>query len=1194
MYLSRLHIVGFKSFANKTTIDFHDGITAIVGPNGCGKSNIVDAIRWVLGEQKAGTLRSENMQNVIFNGTRNRRSLGMSEVALTILNNRNILPIEFSEVVLTRRLFRSGESQYLLNNAVCRLKDIVDLFLDTGMGANAYSVIELPMVEKLLNGRPEERRQIFEEAAGVTKYKIRRKSAFRKLEATEQDLIRLSDILSEVEKSVNSLRRQVNKARRYRDMSKELRDLELDYSAYHLNIINNELLPLTEKASTLQVDKERLTSEIRNEEAKIDEKAKNLAQIERELYEFRTKMHANSDLIQKKEEEILVSQERVRSSEHSRDRAENEIKELTIRLASLDDEKADATFQLSETKERVEHNSTQLTSENQKLASIKDAFLQEKAEEKKLENQRLSLLARIGSLQQDQQKITTQLEYSVRHVDASRAETKALKEKQETAGERRNALSTQKHELDDTAYHIDEQETRFNGELESEKDAIENTKKSILEIERHMNNREDRAQLLRNFLNTYEDYPEGIRHLLLDKKDLCGAHGTVGDVIAVDDKYRKAIESALGESAASLIVNEAEDARKAIDILLSDGKGAVTFMPASSFAQDTDSAPAFPPHHKKHILKMARECVRVSEEHTAILDVLLHNVAIVEDLDTAMDVARNMGDMDFLLTTLAGELVSSKGFIRGGESASSDMSLVGRKALVEELENEYAVFSDQLASLEEKLRKHEINYRGVLAELEKLKKHKVQIAAELKSVEISLGEAKLDERRNNERLLTVSDETGKLQTEIAVLQEKKTALDPSLIRYQAEKAAIEEKIVTFQTHLLQEEAKVVENENRVKELHLNFVTSQTEYKNFQQALDRLQRAEEEIGATTRRRKEEINTSEMQIADLNDRIDELRYLLQKDFAAQKEIEDHVQGIEKKHQELKQETEAQENSLKNDRRKRDAISDDLHGAELRVSELKMNHQNILEQMQETYELDLREHPVPEKIDTAGVAARINELKQKLRVMGPVNMLALKDYEVEKERLDFLHSQRDDLLRAEENLKETIKVINDTAHTRFNEVFKKVRTNFIEVFASFFENGQADLRLADDDPLSAEIIIEANPKGKKLGSLALLSGGEKTLTAISILFAIYLVKPSPFCILDEVDAPLDDVNVGRFTAALESFSNRTQFIVVTHNKLTMSAARQLYGITMEEQGVSKVVSVQFDKMDPSYTQGPPTAGE
>lgn len=1181
MYLSRLEIFGFKSFAKKTRIDFHGGTTAIVGPNGCGKSNIVDAIRWVLGEQKAGILRSENMQNVIFNGTRTQKPLGMAEVSLTIQNTREVLPIEYSEVVVTRRLFRSGESQYLLNNSVCRLKDILDLFMDTGVGPNAYSVIELSMVEKILNGRPEERRQIFEEAAGVTKYKIRRRAAFRKLEATEQDLIRLSDIISEVEKTTNSLRRQVQKAQRYKKSRDELQQLELDYSAYHLAKINKELGPLSESSKEKGKTREQITAHLAGEEAFIEEKQAEILEIERQLSARRKDLFANAQRIQNKEEEILVSKERVTAAENAKARAAREIEDLRARQESLAQEKDDAQQALDSASAAAAQVEGQLREAEAALQKVQEHFESRRREGREIEQARLRSMEKVGEIQRALEKFDTAIGYDRKQVAVLQDEAIRLQAGQQELQQKLQDLEKRKQKCRQEAEKTAQAMHAAKEEIEQLRKELEQRQTEILQVQSQIRARRERMNLLRQFTETYEDYPEGVRHILLEKILGEGCHGTLGELIAVDEKYRKAAEVALGDAAVAVIVTEDATALDGVRNLETAKKGLATFIPLQSTYARPVPAGTAPAHldNIEGVFGRLLDFVTAPEAYRQVLAHLLQHYYVVTDLTAARKLVLEAGTADLAAVTLRGEVVHGWGAIRGGDHDEADATLVNRRVVIDELEVQIHQLREQEKELETVFQEKKAHLQELREALEWAENKHAQEIAAVQEVEVALSEARVMQQRTSDRLAEIEDEKAAVEKRIAEAQKNRDQRQPDLERELAAREALEQEYSAFQQAIAAHEAEVKKQEDTVQKIRVAHATQSAERKHQEDNLARLQRTEQEIIEAIQRREEEIITATRQSEELQQRIAELREQLQDDFAERKELEEVIGEVEREYQSRKEQVETREKSLRQVRHDRDSLADELHGIELRIAELQMQKKNLIEHVAETYEMELEKHRVPDELDTAAAAERINELKQKIRSMEPVNLLALKDYESEKERLEFLLAQKEDLLKAEENLKETIRVINSTAYERFNSMYSKVRENFIQVFQGFFENGRADLRLDGNDPLEAEIVIEASPKGRKLESLALLSGGEKALTAISLLFALYLVKPSPFCILDEVDAPLDDTNVKRFTGALEKFSNNTQFIVVTHNKLTMKAANQLYGITMEEPGVSKIVSVKFE---------------
>ena len=1190
MYLSKLEIFGFKSFAKRTSFFFKGGITSIVGPNGCGKSNVVDAIRWVLGEQKAGVLRSEKMDNVIFNGSKSQKPLGMAEVAMTIENTRGILPLEYSEVVITRRLFRSGESQYLLNNTICRLKDILNLFMDTGMGANAYSVIELPMVEQILNGKAEERRHIFEEAAGVGKYKARRKAAFRKLEATESDVTRLNDVLSEVEKNVETLKRQVQKAQRYQSYTDELKTTELNLASHQFSNVINQLEPLVAESKELKDKREHLSAQVATEEAEVEELRLKILELEKQLVSRQRELNDNTERIQKKEEEILVNQERARAVKENRIRYAQEIEELKQRKQMLAEMHVSLKNTLDATKLNLENLEAEFADKQKELETQRQAYQGKRQEFRAVEANRAAENEVITTLQKENERFQTQLEYSTQRNSQIINEKKSL-EQQKTEVEK---LCTDiSEQLTQTLAQLDElniQSEKLQEETIQKNTDVEDLKQKIIDKTNTMQRHKDRVGLLRKVLESYEDYPEGVKHLLLEGGLTEGCLGTLGDKIKVHPKYQRAIEAVLGDSIVTLLVDKPEHAFAGIDLLQQSKKGVVSFLPVSNNSEVTA-------YHNfedltisdERIINKIANLIECEPELKRFVNNALGNCYLVNTLSDAQTLAQQHETARLCFVTIDGNFITNWGPIRGGKSNDDGHSILGRRQELETLEDEIEKLDfdiDDLITIRERI---EGELRSLSDRNEQFNRQRKSIETERQNLEIEFGKTAFRTTKANEDLEQKDSELKRLKETEEQIKTKLSELDPQLLEYQSKRQAAEDSHTELYTEIDTIEKEVSKAEQKANEANMQVVEVRAEIRNIESEMNRSQKSVQETDETIQMRTEQITDAEAQGKNLNEQNDAVRLQMETTFADQQELEKRVHEIEGIFQEQKNIVEAKEKKIRPARNEREEISEKLHEAELRISELSGQRDNVVKYIHETFELELvkylDENPIDsdDDFDSDAAQERVNWIRQRLKSMGLVNMLALSDFDKEKERYDFLLSQKDDLISAEVTLKETIKVINDTAYEQFGMVFSQIRENFIQVFKSFFTDGIADLRLAEGDPLESDIVIEANPKGRKLGSLALLSGGEKTLTAISLLFAIYLVKPSPFCILDEVDAPLDDSNVKRFAEAIRKFSENTQFICVTHNKGTMREADYLYGVTMEEHGISKVVSVNFQDTEP-----------
>lgn len=1179
MYLEKLKILGFKSFAKKTTFELMNGITGIVGPNGCGKSNVVDAIRWVLGEQKAGTLRSERMENVIFNGTKELKPLGMAEVSLTIQNTKNILPVEYSEVVITRRLFRSGESQYLLNNSVCRLKDITDLLMDTGMAADAYSVIELSMVESILSGKPEERRRIFEEAAGVTKYKQRRKITFRKLESTENDLIRVEDIISEVEHKVNSLRRQVQRAQRYQTLIDQLKERDIRIATHKYSKIYKELAPLTEQLEEKQRERESNVAQISFKDAEAESLRTELIQIEQNLRSSQQELNNINDLIRKKEEEILISRERSKSLTNNNLRLKVEIDQLQQKIDNGNETLKNLTFDLEKVQEKIADEENKYTQEEKALEAVERQLQITREQAKRAENERLGLFTQVSQ----QQGSIEHLKATFQHLNDRNTNLQSEKatETEKILSYEKQSQSLKKFIEEKTAIIETLTSTlqQLTQQIEKTVADIETLKEEIVKDHGQLDALQHRLAILNRLLENYADYPEGVQHLMVENKNNIG---TLANIISVDDKYRSAIETALGEAATYLVVTDSEQAFIGINSLKESRKGIVTFLPLNKFSDENHNHPAIDLSsiQNDEILGWADELINCEPRYRFLTNKLLGDYLVVTDLTITKQYPQLISSNSINIVSLSGDMIAHWGGIKGGRKSYDDAGFIGRR-------DQQKKFLQQITKLEEKLRQSEEKKQ----QLEQLKEtainKKENVLQKINSLEKELTQLKIDLSQNEYKKNQSRQQIEKIDNEIISITEKMSytqikvdELTTEIEQRQEIRTSKEEGIFKLNEEIDSLVAKRDALSQKVHQQNLNLVQLKNEAKNFQRELERSNQIISESGNSINSKTNELLENKKQAEQLAVRIDDLSSSLVEDYDQKEKLEGIVSSVEEKQKSLKVTIEEREKILRQLRATREATSDMIHRLELRIAELKLNGDNLYRRIVEEYNWDLKEEPIDELYDRQVEEQHIEQLKQRIKSLGPVNLLALKEYESEKERLDFLTKQHDDLIEAKKNLNETVTHINRTARQKFGEVFQKIRTNFSEVFQRFFEAGEADLVISEEeDPLEANIEIIANPKGKRPTSLTLLSGGEKALTAISLLFAIYLVKPSPFCILDEVDAPLDDANIGRFTSALRRFSTGTQFIIVTHNKLTMKAADSLYGITLTDSGISQVVSVRLD---------------
>lgn len=1191
MYLSKLEIFGFKSFAQKTNVLFNQGITSIVGPNGCGKTNIVDAIRWCLGEQKSSALRSDKMENVIFNGTATRKPMGMSEVSLTIQNTKGILPTEYTDITITRRIFRSGESEYLLNKNICRLKDITNLFMDTGIGANAYSVIELKMVETILSNKADERRTMFEEAAGVNKYKLRRRLSLKKLDDVKADLTRVNDIVSEVEKKVNSLERQARKADRHNNLSSRLRELELDLAERELALFTLQTEQSKHFKEELLKQKIEYESEIARLEDELKDDRDKLIGIESDLKDKRSEVTLYTEKIFNTQNSISLYKERKNSLERNIERFKNELQdlksqlkesELTISSGDENINEIENKIRLKELeKSKVEQKLIEqehIISEERNILKQQSDILLEKfkeitGKENELNNTQTLLKQRTDSIAKLNDKIlnlTTNVAKTVGYLEELGNEKSDIEKSLKSAES--VFLSKQKEKED------------LENELSSLKDK-ELEDKSILKTLK------DKIEFIQSLIDNLEGVSKGAKALLDDQSWAKGETTILAHTGDSEEKFRFAIEAALKNNLNNILVESIDDLKSGIDYLKNNEVGKASFYISGLTRKINknlfDKISDYFQHRKSKKIEKengfigwAKDFVKSENKWLNSFTDILGNTVIVSNLETAFQLFHKYPGFNF--ANLNGDYIDTNGMVEAGSAPKIDDTLFGRKHLLENLRKELPLREKQLTILQNNIK--EAEERINLIDLKVLSDKGRLLLNDLNNVDKQIARFEFEKQKAN-------DESEKIQQEIHDLAAEANLFDTKLNQLKS-LITTENDIrddIQRKRNLLEENFKVKENEfeqirNLINELNLEIERLIGEKKNTENAIKRAEESINNIQKSIEKRDADITYSANETENIISQISENENILSELENKKDELNKAESEIDNRYKFLRSEMAERENELKALRKKREEVSDEIHSIEIKLNELKINTQNLFLTIEENYSLTI-EKKVFDDLESFNFAERsteVHDLKQKVKSLGPVNLLAYSEYEEEKERLDFLLKQRNDLIESEKDIIKTIEEINNTAQKQFMEVFDKIRENFVRIFRSLFDPGdEADLRLEENsDPLEAKIEIVAKPKGKRPTSIELLSGGEKTLTAIALLFAIYLVKPSPFCILDEIDAPLDDANIDRFTRILHDFSKDTQFIVVTHNKRTMEAAQTLYGVTMQEEGVSKLVSVRFNE--------------
>ncbi len=1150
-------------------MSFDSGITSIVGPNGCGKSNIVDALRWVLGEQRPSLLRSSAMSNVIFNGTAKKKALGMAEVSLTFVNDKGILPIEYSEVTITRRLFRSGDSEYLINGTSCRLKDIMELFMDTGMGSDAYSVIELKMVEEILNDKNNDRRRLFEEAAGVTRYKDQRKKTLRKLDETRKDLQRVDDLLIELRKKARSLEIQAEKAEKAKKYKDELEVLDKALTLHDFNKIQEELVPLQERISNAEKEKKEI-SKTAEELESSDEKARSqLIEKERQQADAQRQVSQLYNAIRDADTNIRITREKIENEKKVITEYGKDIEQGEVDLKELMDLLANSRTKLESFDEDLDKSEKVLQESKSQYSSIQQQYNRERHELYELEVQLSATNNELNQLQTKQIKIESRLENTEGDLERINDEIVDLNDEIDN-------LNTEQSQIESKLEKLVEERDEQEKELETAREKRESfaTKQNEIKDELRSLHSEhssllNEVRLLNDLANSNDAFPNSVRYLLdnhrFDFKDM----QTVADVFDTDEKHAVALESVLGGSLNFVILPTLEEAKRAANILKEAKKGKATFIPLDKLSAKYEVKDGSLFDH-----------VKAKPQYSALKQLLLGNVLVFDTVEEAYKGLKGSGAIG---VTYDGEVITKTRFFKSGSKNKNTGVRVGLKDRIERLEKEKTTS---------------------LKEIDKLTEYLNQIVEKYNKLDIGLLSAGLKEKEQEVRRIeqqqhSLSSKVQVYQKNITELVNRKDYLKSSEGTAQEELDSILPKQKELQKKMEELEGIQSEKKELLSSLEENRSIAQSRYNdaqlkhqdlknkvdNHERDVKRAETGIQSVQSRIENRTKLTEQSKKNIEEFSIYVTELEKQLSSNKALKVDADQALEKAEESAATQRGSINEIEKNLREVRRQKEVNMELVHHLSMAKEKMEMQVQGLSDHIWETYGILMKQikgAEMPEDKTPDEVKQRIGWLRQKLNSIGEVNPLAIEEYKEEKERLDFYEEQIEDLDKAEKQLLETIEEINTTATERFNETFEEIRTNFQKVFKTLFnEDDYCDLLIEEgvDDPLEARIEIKAQPKGKRPSGISQLSGGEKTLTAIALLFAIYLVKPSPFCVLDEVDAPLDDANIERFAKMIKNFSEETQFIIITHNKKTMSKAEMMYGVTMPETGVSRLVGVRMD---------------
>ncbi len=1185
MYLKSIEIQGFKSFANKLLFEFHNGITGIVGPNGSGKSNVADAVRWVLGEQRIKQLRGASMQDVIFAGTELRKPQGFAYVAITLDNSDHQLAIDYDQVTVSRRLYRSGESEYMINGSACRLKDINEMFYDTGIGKEGYSIIGQGQIDKILSGKPEERRELFDEAAGIVKFKRRKAIAQKKLEDEKQNLVRVSDILAELEKQVGPLARQSEAARKYLALKDELKSYEVNQFLMESEDIRGRLGELDGKITIVSGDMEDAGQESERQKAEYDRLAGEIGELDGQIGQTTAALSQAQMLRQNLEGQINVLNEQIRTeqmhAEHIRTRMEaidRELEEKNYQIVHYQTDSADILESAKKSHVRELEAEEALRQDDEQIMLLDDKIEQAK-------NSMIAGLNEKASLSARQQRYETMLE----QIQVRRSEVcqKLLKYKSDESVQEQQLLAEQEkvQNAQEDIRQLEFSQTEQEQETARLEQEVRRLSRSLNERQQEYHTAYTRLESLRNLAERYDGYGNSIRRVMEVRDRVRGIRGVVADLIATEKKYETAIETALGGSIQNVVTDSEQTAKHLIEYLKKNKYGRVTFLPLASVGQ---KAGFHQPEALREpgIIGLASDLVQVDEEYQGLSRYLLGRVLVADTIDHAIAVARKYR-YTLRIVTLEGELLSAGGSMTGGAFKNSS-NLLGRKRELEELEEQCKKALRASDQLQKELSLNEGLLRETREALEQTKQKQHQASLVLNTLQINVSQLEDKRQEIRESYEDLELENRQLAVQIQEIEGSRSGIAKDSDSLEQMNVQAEKDIGQMSQKL---EAAKAAREQTARRLE----TARLEAANLKQKVDfvkeNIRRVEEEIGKL----KEEL---EGLSAGTGDSGQVIAGKQQEIAALQKQIQEAEQEKGRLEEALAAYTEkksAANQAQKGFFDKREELSGRISRLDKELFRLQSQKEkqeekleSLVNYMWSEYELTLTmAAPMrsPELSSLSDIKKRVEELKTAIRALGNVNVNAIEDYKEISQRYEFMKTQHDDLAQAEQTLLGIIDELDAGMKRQFEEKFREIRLEFDRVFKELFGGGYGTLELMEDmDILEAGIQIIAQPPGKKLQNMMQLSGGEKALTAIALLFAIQNLKPSPFCLLDEIEAALDDSNVDRFAKYLHKLTKNTQFIVITHRRGTMVASDRLYGITMQEKGVSTLVSVNLieDQLD------------
>lgn len=1182
MYLKRLELQGFKSFADKTILELKPGITTVIGPNGSGKSNISDAIRWVLGEQSMKSLRGTKSLDIIFAGTQNRKSLGFAEASLVFDNSDGSLPIEYTEVTVTRKIYRSGETGYYINKVPCRLKDVLELFMDTGIGKDGYSIIGQGKIDEILSNKSEDRRHIFEEAAGIVKYRTRKEESEKKLEHTKLNLLRINDISSEIEGNLEPLQMQADKAKKYLNLREELKSIEIGLFVYNIEKYKKDLEELVQSIEVMQ-------NQANEEEEKLDkikvlkeELKTSIDQITEEIENMSNIGFESQKQIEQLNSDINVSKTRIANNNENSERYEKEIEEQNAKIIELNEE----IEQKEQRRENLKQNKEKFEKElNEKQAELDKLTQKLSAKELEIEGYKQTVEQNTDKKYELQSDINTQ---NINYQNYEKRQAQIKQEMQVTISE----LDSTRLNKEDIAKQFNEIENKKNKAQKSLDDVAKQREEANQKIKSFESNinilssdmriKESRLKFLVETEKEKEGYIKSVKSLLQDCENVKelgkGMHGVLANIIEVPDELETAIEMCLGASLQNIVTETEEDAKKLVEHLRKNNLGRASFLPISSVkGKKLDKMKGL----DNGVIGIASDLVKYNKKYEQIILNLIGRTVIVDNMDTAIKLAKQNG-YSFRIVTKDGDLINPSGAITGGSVAKKTVNILGRGKEIEKLEKEINNLKQKIEKLQNDKQNYEESIEGILELSANLEK-------ELQEIDITYATEKQKVISIDENIEKLQKRLNRLKEEQANLEKQKEEAVSTKGNLQVEINKIAEqnqelsKIITEFAELNKDDQKYIDD------LNFDITNLKISVSSFDESEASIQEIQERINQELENANQSIENKKDQIEQIKLDNEALEKSIQDTLQKIEEVKASVQNSSSKIEELKQ-----ERTLKNEKlsKQENEITDkfkvieDLKGQlvklDVKKNKIEEDINGIYNKMWEEYELtpnNVGEYQKPENVQST--QRRVNSLRTEIKELGSVNVDSIEEYKNLKDRYDFMSEQRLDLENTMSKLRKVISDMTQIMKEQFKEKFKVINKNFGEVFAELFGGGKAELKLEDEENiLECGIEITVQPPGKKLQNMMLLSGGEKAFTAIALLFAILKINPAPFCVLDEIEAALDDVNVFRYAEYLKKFTKNTQFLVITHRKGTMEAADTVYGVTMEESGISKLLSMKLNK--------------